>query len=145
MDHIRIIKRAFSITTSYRALWVFGIILALTTGGSRRLGGSNGGGGRGGTGPGQFHWPVIAPAVLHAIIVAGITLLCVFLIVGVIATIARYVSATALIRMVDQYETTGQKVGFRQGFRLGWSRRALRLFLLDLALGLITVIAFLLL
>ena len=34
MDHIKILKRAFNITWVYRALWVFGIILALTTGGN---------------------------------------------------------------------------------------------------------------
>jgi len=34
--------------------------------------------------------------------------------------------------MVDDYEETGEKRGVRQGFRLGWSRTALRLFVIDL-------------
>jgi len=34
--------------------------------------------------------------------------------------------------MVDGHETMGEKVGFRQGWRLGWSRSAWRLFLIDL-------------
>ena len=39
MDHVKILKRALDTTWRYRALWIFGIILALTTGG-----GSGGGG-----------------------------------------------------------------------------------------------------
>ena len=143
MDHIRILKRAFSITTSYRALWIFGILVALTTGASPRVsGGSNGGGV---TGPGTFRWPEISPDVLTGLIVAGVVSLCVVLLLAVAAAIARYVAETALIRMVDQHEATGVKVGVRQGFRLGWSRAALRLFLIDFVIGLSMLIAFLLL
>ena len=148
MDHIRILKRAFSITTSYRALWIFGILLALTVGGrysGSGGGGSGGGGGGGSTGPNTFHWPVISPQVVNALIVAGVLLLGLVLLLAVAATIARYVAETALIRMVDQHEATGVKVGVRHGFRLGWSRAALRLFLMDLVIGLSVLIAFLLL
>jgi hypothetical protein len=145
MDHIRILKRAFSITTAYRALWVFGILLALTTGGNFSGSSSSGGdGGGNGEGP-SIDWPVISPEVLSSLIVAGIVVLCIAAMLAVAAAIARYVSETALIRMVDQHEATGVKVGVRQGFRLGWSRVAFRLFLLDLVLGLTTLIAFLLL
>jgi hypothetical protein len=144
MDHIRILKRAFSITTSYRALWIFGILLALTTGGNPRIsGGSNGG--RGGTGSGTFQWPKISPDVLTGLIVAGVVFLCVTLLLAVAAAIARYVAETALIRMVDQHEATGVKVSVRQGFRLGWSRAALRLFWMDLMISLSALTAFLLL
>jgi hypothetical protein len=47
MDHMKILKRAWEITRSYRVLWVFGILLALTSanGGSSNGGGSGGGGG----------------------------------------------------------------------------------------------------
>ena len=144
MDHIRIIKRAFSITLSYRALWVFGILVALTTGG-RVSGGGGGGGDGGGTGPGPFPRPEISPDVLTGLIVAAVVFLCVMLLLAAAATIARYVAETALIRMVDQHESTGVKVSVRQGFRLGWSRAALRLFLIDFVIGLSMLIAFLLL
>jgi hypothetical protein len=144
MDHIRILKRAFSITTAYRALWVFGILLALTTGGNFSGSSSGGDGGGNGEGP-SIDWPVISPEVLSSLIVAGIIVLCIAAVLAVAAAIARYVSETALLRMVDQHEATGVKVGVRQGFRLGWSRVAFRLFLLDLVLGLTTLIAFLLL
>jgi hypothetical protein len=51
---------------------------------------------------------------------------------GIVMAIARYVSETAVIRMVDEYETTGEKMGVRQGFRIGWSNTAWRLFLINL-------------
>jgi hypothetical protein len=45
--------------------------------------------------------------------------------------------------MVDQHENTGEKLTFGQGFRLGWSRAAWRMFLMDLLTGLVFLIAFL--
>jgi hypothetical protein len=149
MDHIRILKRAFSITTSYRALWVFGILVALTAGGRAGANASGGGGGNGGGSsggvPGPFPPPQISPEVINALIIAGVTLLCVILLLSVVTVIVRYVAETALIRMVDQHEASGVRVGVREGFRLGWSRAALRLFLLDFGIGLAVAIAFLLL
>lgn len=146
MDHIRIIKRAFSTTVSYRALWVFGILVALTSGGSGGGGnGGGGGGGSGGPGTGPFPQTQIPPEVVSSLIVAGIVFLCIVLLLSAAAIVARYVAETALIRMVDQHEATGVKVGVRQGFRLGWSRAALRMFGLDLLVGVSMVLAFLLL
>jgi hypothetical protein len=46
------------------------------------------------------------------------------------------VAETALVRMVDDHEETGEKRSVRQGFRMGWSRTALRMFLIDLLIGL---------
>jgi hypothetical protein len=46
---------------------------------------------------------------------------------------------------VDDYEETGQKHRVRQGFRMGWSRSAFRLFLIDLLIGLPLAVAFILL
>src|SRR5436190_1326626 len=124
MDHIRILKRAFSITTTYRALWIFGILVALTAGG--RISGS--GRSSGSSIPGARTWPTLSPEAVTGLIVAGVVVLCVALVLFVAAVIARYVAETALIRMVDQHEATGVKVGFRQGLRLGWTRAARRLF-----------------
>jgi hypothetical protein len=50
----------------------------------------------------------------------------------IVCKIARYVSEAALIRMVGKYEDTGERRGVRQGLRLGLSRTAWRLFLIDL-------------
>jgi len=44
--------------------------------------------------------------------------------------------------MVDGHENTGQKCSVREGFRLGWSRIAFRLFLLDLVVNLPVAAAF---
>ena len=136
---------------NYRVLWVFGIILALTTGGA---GGGGGGSNRGSQvrlsaedlrlGP----WPnlqEILPGVVNALIAIGIGLACVIVIVIIVSTVARYIAETAAVRMVDHYEETGEKRSIRHGFRMGWSRMALRLFLMNLLITLPVVLAFILL
>jgi hypothetical protein len=148
MDHIKILKRAFSITWSYRVLWVFGLLLALTL--PRNGNGSNSGVQFSGN---EFNGsqgfpnviPGISAPILSAILTIGIALLCGIFLLAVVATIIRYVSETALIRMVDRNEASGEQVSVRGGFRLGWSRPALRLFLIDLLFGIVGVVAFILL
>jgi hypothetical protein len=61
--------------------------------------------------------------------------------IGLLATVARYVTETAVIRMVNETEETGKKLSLRQGIRLGWSVRAARLFLIDLLTGLLAAAA----
>ena len=141
MDTIRILRKSFEITWLYKALWVFGVILALTSPG----GGGGNGGGNGGGGGGSMVGPDLAgawnpsalldlnPAALTAIIVAAMVF---SIALAVLFTIGRVVSETAVIRMVDLYEATGEKLSVGQGFRLGWSRAAFRIFLIDLLLGL---------
>jgi hypothetical protein len=73
----------------------------------------------------------------------AIALACLLLVFIVIGTIARFVSETALIRMVDEYEDSGKQLTFREGFRLGWSRVAWKMFLMDLLVGLSFITAFL--
>jgi hypothetical protein len=148
MDHIKILKRAFSITWNYRVLWVFGFLLALTLprgGGSSNSGaqfGSNTLNGIQGFPP---YFPAISPQVINTIITAAIALICVIFLLAIAATIVRYVSETALIRLVDHNEATMEKVNVQTGFRMGWSRRAFRLFLIDLLFGVVGIVAFLLL
>jgi hypothetical protein len=145
MDHFKILRRAFSITRDYRVLWVFGILLALTTGGNS---GGNGGSGNGSgnhNGIPSGSWPKLTTEMITAIITAAIVLFCVVLVWTIIGLVAHYLSETALIRLVDRHEDTGEKLGVRQGFRLGWSRPALRLFLLDLFLFLNVMVVFVLL
>jgi hypothetical protein len=55
---------------------------------------------------------------------------------GIAMAVARYVSETAVIRMVDEYEGTGNKMTIREGFRIGWSKTAWRLFLINLIVNL---------
>jgi hypothetical protein len=69
----------------------------------------------------------------------------VILILTVFLVILDYLGQVALIRMVNRYEETGEKVSWRQGFRLGWSRAAWRLFLVNLAVYLPVLVVFLIL
>ena len=152
MNHITILKRAFNITVNYRALWLFGMLLALTTGsGSGNGGGANGSSSAPDSGP-NFNWqnpfgefPQISTEVIQMWIGIAIGLACLILILFVAGTIVRYISETALIRMVDEHENSGEQLSIRQGFRLGWSRRAWKMFLMDLLVGLGFVTVFLLL
>jgi hypothetical protein len=151
MDHLKVLKRAWETTWRYRALWVFGIILALTT-----AGGGFGGGGGGGDGRFQYHLngedlfrfqrgEILPSEVMSTLIAIGVGLACMIVILIIVAAIARYVAETALIRMVDDHEATGEQCSVRQGFRMGWSRTAWRLFLIKLLIGLPTALAFILL
>lgn len=162
MDPVKILKRAWHILWSYRALWVFGLILALATAGSSG-GGSNNGSRytynldnnemqrlpqdiRQGIeeftrdmerlfdeGPGQVDFPSEQLTALIWIIVA-FTL--VMIVLGIVVAIGRYVSETAVIRMVNEYEDSETKMTVREGFRIGWSRTSWRLFLINLIVNL---------
>jgi hypothetical protein len=149
MDHFKIIKRAFQITWFYRALWIFGFILALTAGGSS--GGGGGGGGNGGSGsngllpPGMMFPGLTTQELVSIAISLCLALVCLALLLIVVFVIARYVAETAVMRMVDHHETTGEQVGVRQGFRWGWSRPAARLFVIDFLIGVGMLVAILLL
>jgi hypothetical protein len=153
IDIGKIIKRAWHILWNYRILWIFGVLLAITSGsGSSGNSGSGSGSSSTNTNGGNINWNSspflkqlydwfqtnIEPLILHpadhiaTFVWIGIGLLLFFLIVGVIFALIRYPSETAVIRMVDEYERTGVKVGFRQGWRLGWNRRAFRIWVIDL-------------
>ncbi len=147
MDHLKILKQAFEITWRYRALWVFGILVALTT--SR--GGGNGrqltysGDGDFPSFPGQVTPPEIPPQVVGTLIVLGLGLVCLAIILAIVGIVVRYVATTALIGMVDDYAGTGEKRGVSWGINWGWSRTAWRLFLIDLLIGLPVAVAFIVL
>ena len=152
MNHINILKRALNITVNYRALWIFGMLLALTTGsGSGNGGGSSSSSSSPNNDP-NFNWqnpfgefPQLSPELANMWIGIAIGLACLLLILILIGSIARYVSETALIRMVDEHETSGEQLTIRQGFRLGWSRSAWKMFLMDLLVGVVFVTVFLVL
>jgi len=150
MNHINILKRALNITINYRALWIFGILLALTSG----SGSSNGGGSNSSSpnGDPNFNWqnpfgefPQLSPELANMWIGIAIGLACLLLISILIGAIARYVSETALIRMVEEHENSGEQLTIRQGFRLGWSRAAWKMFLMDLLVVVSFVTVFVLL
>lgn len=162
MDPVKILKRAWYILWSYRALWVFGLILALAAGGASSGQGSNNSyqyEQSSGENPQMtpqdmqeafrdfqrelnqlFEQGVpeadITPEALTAFLWVIGAFVLVMVIVGIVMAVARYVSETAVIRMVDDYEATGNKMTVRQGFRLGWSRTSWRLFLINLIINL---------
>ncbi len=138
MDYAAILKRAFHITVKYRALWLFGILLAIFGGGYNggRIGnfGNSGSGGNfsGGNAPlGDNPFATMDVAVVLAIIAVVILLVLALIVVG---TIVRAVSRAALIGMVAKIET-GDTVAVKDGWRIGWSARAWRIFLVNLLVG----------
>jgi len=163
MDPVKILKRAWHILWSYRALWVFGLILALTAAGSSGGSGNNGVRFSGDNRTQRYDAPLpenwreeigkafaeagkeisrvfedglpalgISKGELTALLWIGAIFLLVMMAIGIMMAVARYVSETAVIRMVDEYEATDTKMSVRQGFRIGWSRTSWRLFLINL-------------
>jgi hypothetical protein len=168
MIHIgKILKRSWHILWSYRVLWIFGILLALTAGSSN--GGSGNSsyrtsqGGNGGI-PGQLpantpawvrqfiDWfttqvePIFTHPAQHVgtIVTIVAVVFVVILLFSVLAALVRYPAETAVFRMVDGYEQDGSKLKFKQGWKLGWNRRAFRLWVIDLILAIPGVVFILL-
>jgi hypothetical protein len=148
MDHIKILSRAWTITWRNKALWLFGFLLVLAGGAGARGNANPGAGGSGyqfngsdipriGGAVPNIDWGVVLTIFLIAIAVA--------VLLAVIMVILRYVVETSLIAGVDEIESTEAALTVRRGFRLGWSRGALRLFLIDLIIGLPLVVVFIVL
>jgi hypothetical protein len=161
MDPVKILRRAWYILWNYRALWVFGLVLALAAGSSTGRGSSNNYRYEQHPGNNQqvspqslqqafrefqlemnklFHQgipniDISGKALTTFLWIVGAFVL-VMLIVGIVVAIARYVSETAVIRMVDEYEGSGNKMTLHQGFRAGWSNTSWRLFLINLIISL---------
>jgi hypothetical protein len=161
MDPVKILRRAWYILWSYRALWVFGLILAIAAGSSAGQGSNNGTRYEQSSGQNTQVTPQSMQEAfrevqreVHKLFEQGIpdmkisgealttflwiigAFVLVLLAVGIVVAIARYVSETAVIRMVDEYEANGNKMSVRQGFRIGWTRTAWRLFLINLIVNL---------
>ena len=78
-------------------------------------------------------------------IAVAVTILVMLMIFSFIGAILRYVAETSTIRMVNEYEQTSVKVGFRQGWKYGWSRASWRLFLINFIVHIPTLILFVIL
>lgn len=137
MRHLELLKQSFRITWRYRALWIFGFLLALCSGG----GGSGGGGNfnfRGGMNERDFKnfgplpdLPKIDPSLIIGVVIAFICLILLLVLLGIVV---RAVTRTALISMVYQVQET-RAITVRDGWRFGWSGRAWRVFLVGLLIG----------
>ncbi len=75
-----------------------------------------------------------AKAIATVFIFVGIVF-AICIVFGLLAALVRYPTETAVMRMVDAHEQTGSKLRFKEGWRLGWNRRAWRIFLVDLLIG----------
>jgi hypothetical protein len=158
MNHSQILKRSWNILWSYRVLWIFGIILALV---SPRTENPNVNYSLDERDLVRMNLPreiqqaldelnslfprEMTPEAFRTIIAVAVVVGVVILLVGIAFAALGYVSQTALIRMVDQYESSDEKVTWREGFRLGWSRRAWQLFLVRLIVFLPVFLGFLVL
>jgi hypothetical protein len=168
IDPIKILQRAWHILWNYRTLWVFGLILALAAGGSFNGSGNNGVQWQEDSQNHQtpsygsvqeffndlsrqmeklFTQGIPEANITGEALTAFVWTIGVFvifmLLIGIVVTIAYYVSVNAVIRMVDEYENTGTKMSVRQGFHIGWSRTAWRLFLINLIVNLPAILFFL--
>jgi hypothetical protein len=150
MNYGALLRRAWEITRKYRVLWLFGILVALTAGGTSPNTSWQ-------TNSADFrtdNWPNwlpgqeqfrqfgeqvtnIDPGAIMGILIACCCLLLIF---ALVALIVQYVARVALIRSVNQIEETGVAPTWRQGFGLGWSNRAFRLWLLEFLLGILFVV-----
>ena len=162
MNHSQILKRSWEILWCYKTLWIFGILIALSTGRGASFNLWNVSPTKTGQFP-SYTAPLpselqqeymrlveviqagLESGLVQSILVAVTLICCLGILIAIGLTILSYVSQTALIRMVDQYDTNGEKVEWREGFRLGWSRAAWRLFLINLVLILVILVVVLLL
>jgi hypothetical protein len=172
MDPIKILKRAWHILWSYKALWVFGLILALAGAGSSSGNGSNSSSRYEANSQSGQQQPLpedmgeafkqatqeiqkafnegldevgIPRGDLNTLIGIAVAFVIFCVVLGLIIAVARYVAETAIIRMVDEYENTGSKMTIKQGFRIGWSRTSWRLFLINLLVNLPLILGMILL
>ncbi len=156
------IKRAWNTIWHYKVLWIFGFLLVLF--GSSGGGGGGGGGSFNNTNyqfnnndfnyshapfygapawvneMGTFFEDKVVPLFMPDRILSTILwtigiAVGIALVFGLLAALVRYPAETAVMRMVDDYEATGTKVKFKAGWKLGWNRRALRIWVIDLIIG----------
>lgn len=138
MNHTMILRRSFDLVKRYWVLWILGILLALTAGG----GGGGGGGGNPAltfSSPGSMLAPTSGQVAVIVTLLCGIAILVFFL--AILAIVVRYVVQAGLFRAVEQIEDTDRAPSFREAWRLGWTYRAFRLFLIDLLVGIPVALA----
>lgn len=180
MDYSEIFRRAWRYTSRYRVLWLFGMVVALTTfsWGMTLIGGlddDNNGArveltvtrgadesfidavrrtvheedarlkaeiSQANRDIEEFFAKELDTRVNSDVLAVFLVVAGVLLTLLVLAKIAGYVSETALIRMVAETERTGKQSSFSEGMRLGVSRTALRIFLINVVVNLTMLFAF---
>jgi hypothetical protein len=149
MDYSKILTRSFEVVWRYRALWLFGILLAL-------VGGGSGGGGSGfsfpsspGTTGGRegtqqpFTPPTLPQVNFESLIPIFIAIGCGILLLIIVSIVLRFVCRGALIGLVSELESNQTSPAVGRGFRIGFSRFWSLLgiaFLINLPLALLTLL-----
>jgi hypothetical protein len=156
------IKRAWNMIWRYKVLWIFAFLFVLFGGAGGFSGGGGNSGYRFGQRDmqgyhfdtqnlpyntpawvydlGTFFQDKVAPLfmpdrILSTILWIIAIMFGVCILVGLLTSLVRYPAETAIMRMTDDYEETGSKIKFKQGWKLGWNRRAFRIWLIDLIFG----------
>ncbi len=165
MNTTKILQSSWDLMLRYRALWIFGVVLALTTvsfGSALWL--------RDDEEPSNqtlVNWEISAKdqawikenfgldLPLHYTLKAddlavrlddsslsiqertrllkiAVTILAVLLVLWAVTLVVQYTAEAALITMVNDHQKMDKKYSARQGWSLGFSRAALKLFLIDL-------------
>jgi hypothetical protein len=179
MQYGKVLKRSWHMVWRYRALWIFGAILALTTVNGLYFGDNadweetperiaikvsedsiiylpGEGLSIDLTDPDGLSIKVdeeelqelkalftdVVPHDVWVVIIAFGIVVTGMIVLGIIA---RYIAEVALIRMVNEAEEKDDKPGVRRGLRLGGSRSAWRLFLIDVAISVPVTLTFIVL
>ena len=123
MDYGRLITRSFQVMWRYRALWLFGILLALFGGGSANfnVGNYNVGSGDFRRRDGGFS-PNLPPNFGQVLVVIIAAAVCIALILALLSIILRLVSRGALVGLVAELEKDQTIPTVRRGFRIGADR-----------------------
>jgi hypothetical protein len=175
MDTLKITKRAWQMLWRYRALWVWGMVLALTAtswsawtladlddwredewqgititrGDNETFGQALRRTLQAEIDEANRELSALLTEILHRrarvnVVALFVAVVAFVLVTHVVGRIARYVSEVALIREVDLYQASGERRGVWHALRLGWSRSAWRLFLINLTVDIVgTVVAIL--
>jgi len=85
---------------------------------------------------GYREWMQLPTQTRNTLVTVLIVLAVLAVVIWFITRVIYYVSDTALIRMVDDFEETGTRRNVWRGLRLGFSRPAWRFFLMDLLIDL---------
>ncbi len=124
MDYGKLMARAFEITKNYRALWLFGFLLALfggSSGGNFNFPSSGGGGGRGNGDPFST-MPTLPPNFWQNITIIIVAVICIVLILSILGLVLRFLSRAALMGLVAELESAGTTPTVRRGFSIGADR-----------------------
>ncbi len=155
MNHSALIKRAFQITKRYRVLWLFGILVALTAGGGASSSGNGSGYNFNQADLQGRNWPSGCRSINGANGSSSSTPAGMWGSSSPAAAFWR--SSSSWRRSCNMWRVRrscaawtrsrppAARPTWREGFRLGWSRQTFRLWLLELIVGLLAMVASLLL